>query len=208
MNDPDPDDRLDAMLRDAFAPPPRHTFERAARAAIPAAPAHHIRPRIAAWPWLLTAAALLATLLLAFWPGRRGPEGHDGAQLGALWAAAYEHALATGFAGGTCCEGAVDLASTCRQRFATPLQLAQGGDVALHGTYCGLSTGGCMTLLASAGGDPVCVYVVPRSQDPRVQLPPDSPLCLERRELADLVLYALSRSPAAATLRQFTVPTQ
>lgn len=207
MND-DENDRLDAMLRDAFAPPPRETFERAARAAIPAAPAPRLQPRIATWPLLLAAAALFATLLLALWPARRGPEGHDGDQLGALWAAAYEHALATGFAGGSCCEGALDLASVCRQRFATPLQLAQGSDVALHGTYCGLPTGGCMTLLASAGGDPVCVYVVPRSQDPRVELPPDSPLCLERRELDDLVLYALSRSPAAAALRQFTVPTQ
>jgi len=204
MNEHDELDRnLDDQLRAAFAPPPAAAFASQA-AAVAQRPVH--RP---GWPWLLAAAALLLVAFLWFDRPARGPEGHDGRELGAMWAAAYEDAVARGFSsGGGCCEPGFDLRSACQQQFATRLELASAGGVSLVGGYCGLSTGGCMAVLAKQGSEPVCVCVVKKDQDPHVELPPGSPLHLARREVGDLVLYALSQSPAPAALEQFTVPVQ
>ena len=195
-----PDDPLDARLRAAFAPPPASVFAAQARAV--AAP-HHARPK---WPWLLAAAALLVTIVLALTRPVRGPEGHDANELGAMWAAAYEDAREHGFTGGSCCMPGLDLAKACEEKFAVKLGLGAGDSVKLVGCYCGLPTGGCMALLVRTNGDPVCVYVMPCAQDPRPRLPAASTLHLARRELGSLVLYALSTSPADDTLAGFVAP--
>ncbi len=199
MTDPH-DDRLDERLRAAFAPPSANVFATQARTA--AAPS----ARRTMWPWLLAAAALIVTIAFAIARPRRGPEGHDAQQLGALWAAAYEHAVAQGFSGGSCCMPGLDLGKACQEKFAMKLGLGDQSSVKLLGCYCGLSTGGCMALLARTNGDPVCVYVVPCTQDPRPRLPAGSTLHLARREMGSVVLYALSAAPAPDTLAGFVGP--
>lgn len=205
MNDDDLEAGLDTRLRHAFDPPPAAAFaEQAARVVDrPAA-----RPL---WPWVMAAAALLLVGFLLFdRPARRGPEGHDGRELGAMWAAAFADAVERGFSGGGggCCEAGFDLSSACQERFAERLEVASAGGVAVVGGYCGLSTGGCMTVLAKHGAEPLCVCIVRREHDPHVELPAGSALHLARREVDDLVLYALSKSPPAAALEQFVVPVQ
>lgn len=199
----DLDRDLDARLRAAFVPPPASTFAAAARGAIDgSAP----RGRTRVWPWLAAIAAALALVALLLQRPRRGPEGHGAAELGAMWVAAYEHALDEGFAGTSCCMPDIDLAKMCEERFAARLGVAPGS-MKLLGCYCGKEPiGGCMALLASSGGEPVAVYVLPCGDDPRPRLPEGSPLHLARREVGPLVLYALSRSAAAATLEDFVVP--
>lgn len=197
MTDP-LDDSLDAHLRTAFAPPSAQRLAAAARAAIGAPVARPV------WPWLLAAAALLLTIALYGMRPARGPEGHDGAQLGAMWAAAYEHALTNGFGGGSCCDPGQDFGLVCEQKFAVKLAVG-GDDVTLHGCYCGLPTGGGVAVLAATENGPVGVFVVPRHQDPRPCLPAGSTLQLARRELGPLVLYAVSRSAPARSLEPFRI---
>ncbi|HEX6812899.1 MAG TPA: hypothetical protein VF384_14845 [Planctomycetota bacterium] len=194
------DDRLDARLRAAFAPPPATAFAAQARAVT--APHHGVRK----WPWLLAAAALVVTLVLAIGRPARGPEGHDAHELGAMWAAAYADAKENGFSGGSCCTPGLDFGKACEEKFAVKLSLGDGAPVQLVGCYCGLPTGGCLAVLVRTNGDPVCVYVVPRGQDPKARLPQGSTLHLARREIGALVLYALSESPAAETLAGFVGP--
>ena len=124
-----------------------------------------------------------------------------------MWVAAYENALAQGFSGGSCCTPGVDLTRMCEEKFASRLGVGPAGSVRLLGCYCGdRPTGGCMALLARTGGEPVCVYVLPRQHDPRPRLPDGSPLHLARREMGRLVLYALSKATAPDTLGEFVVP--
>lgn len=218
MNDDDLDRSLDAQLRAAFAPPPAASFAgAAARVARPAG----MRRR---WQWwLAAAAAALLVWVLAHDRPRLGPEGHDGRELGALWAAAYADAVTRGFGGtgvggsgvdgggqghGGCCVTSFDLGMACQRRFATRLELAAAGDLTVVGSYRGLSTGGCMAVLARYGDEPVSVCVVRAEDDPRVELPADSPLHLARRELGGVVLYALSNAPPRAALDQFVLPEQ
>ncbi|MBL8753098.1 MAG: hypothetical protein JNK15_07330 [Planctomycetes bacterium] len=194
------DDDLDAKLRAVFVPPPASELTAMAQRVAAAPPP-------SAWRWYLAAAAVLLVAGLVFaWPrGARGPEGHDGAELGALFVAAYEHAARNGFGSGSCCSGDSDLAAVCEQKFAVKLGFAGKDGCAVHGCYCGLPTGGAVAVLAQVGGDPVGVFVVPRARDPRPCLPKDCPLHLSRRELGPLVLYALSSQAKAAPLDQFAL---
>lgn len=197
------DAELDARLRSAFAPPPPQVLQTHAERAV--APS---TTRPGPWPWYLVAAGVLVIATFALLPSRRGPEGHDGLALGAMWAAAFQDAVAHGFDEGSCCQPNFDLPATCRAAFAVPLELPVDSGVSLVGCYCGkLPTGGCMVLLTAAAGERVCVYVVPRRQDPGVVLPQGSSLHLSRRELGELVLYSLSQSPATA-LDRFVLPEQ
>ncbi|MBL8732063.1 MAG: hypothetical protein JNN13_06810 [Planctomycetes bacterium] len=196
------DRHLDAALRQAFVPPEPATFAAMAQAAA--------RPVASRWRWplVVAAAALFAVVLQLAWPRARGPEGHDGHQLGALWAAAYADAVDRGFEEhgmGGCCMG-LDMAQACRDRFACGLALAQGSQVTVLGEYDGRPTGGSMALVAKAGDVPLCVYILPKGKDPRVRLPRDCNLRLGRRDLGDLVLYAVSKQPAEAALAAFVVP--
>ncbi len=204
MNENDPDDRLDDALRAAFAPPPAAVFRALAERTAHPAPVARPRPF---WPWLLAAAAALVLAVLWLERPRRGPEGHDGKDLGRLWTAAYEDASARGFTR-SCCEPEFDLASACRERFAAVIALADGSSVEVIGCYCGVPAGGGMVLLAKDAGAPCCVYVLPRARDPGVELPAGSPLRLARRELGDLVLYGLGAAPVEPALAQFVLPQQ
>lgn len=193
------DARLDAMLRRAFAPPPDELLAQAAIAATSP------RRRRLPWQWLLAAAALLLTFLI--WHAAKapvGPEGHDGKQLGALWAAAYEHALANpqGNDGKPfCCDPSLDFCRTCEQRFAVRLGFGAGNaGVTLRGCYCGLSTGGCVAALVDTAAGPIGVFVLPRSMDPEPELPAKTPFRLVRRELGQLVLYGLGGEAVDPTL--------
>lgn len=194
MNDP-LDDALDAQLRAAFAPPAAASLAATARAAIGAT-------RRPLWPWFVAAAAaLLVTIGFLVLRPARGPEGHDGAQLGAMWAAAFEHAEANGFGSGSCCDNGQDVGMACERRFAVKLGVGDG--VTLHGCYCGLPTGGCVAALAHTPDGPIGVFLLPRGQDPLPSLPAGSALRLSRRELGPLVLYAVSRGAATQSLQEF-----
>jgi hypothetical protein len=133
-----------------------------------------------------------------------------------LWAAAYQHALASaGNADGKafCCDPQLDFCGTCEQRFAVRLGFGDdaataGGAIQLRGCYCGLPTGGCIAALADTPDGPVGVFVTTSDRDPAPRLPPGSELQLARRELGTLVLYAISRRSqpsAAAPLEQFVL---
>lgn len=195
------DRRLDDTLRAVFAPPAAGAFVAYAERA-----AGRTR-RVPFWPWLIAAAALLVVgVLLATWPRVRGPEGHDGRELGAMWAAAYQDAVAQGFGGVGCCKMGLNLHAECKQRFSCGLSLVRNTEMELLGTYSGRPTGGAMTLLASMAGAPVCVNVVPQHHAPDVTLPSDSGLHLARREVGDLVLFAVSKAPGADALQSFVLP--
>ena len=109
-----PDPRLDAALRAAFVPPPAEQFAAVARQVA------RRSPRVPVWPWLVAAAALLIVALL-LWrtPASRGPEGHDGHELGAMWAAAYDDALAKGFGEDSCCQMGLDLRHAWQSQVAS-----------------------------------------------------------------------------------------
>lgn len=192
------DARLDAMLRSAYAPPPDELLAQASRAAT--AP----QPRRLPWQWLLAAAALLLTFVI--WHAVKapvGPEGHDGKQLGALWAAAYEHALANPRAADGkpfCCDPSQDFCRTCEQRFSVRLGFgAANAGITLRGCYCGLSTGGCVAALVETENGPIGVFVLPRSMDPEPVLPERSSLRIARRELGRIVLYGVGGHAADPT---------
>ncbi|MCA8973073.1 MAG: hypothetical protein KDC98_00045 [Planctomycetes bacterium] len=201
-HDDELDCRLDEQLRAAFAPPPRERLRALATGAV--------RPRRGPAPWpvwmLLTAAACMLT-----WVSARSLESvskPEEAPLGSMWAAAYEDAVQRGLAnccpGG--CGGGFDLAQACRQRFDAQLRMAGDANVELLGAYEGLPTGECMALLAAAGGAPVCLFVLPRAEDRRVELPSGKPFHLSRREVGDLILYAVSESPGSTALDEFVLP--
>ena len=202
MNQPE-DDRIDEQLRAAFAPPEASRFEAMAREVTTAvAPA----PR-RLWPWLLgLAAAMLVGVLLADALSRPDrPDRYEGAELGRIWTAAYEHAVENGFGGGSCCQAPTDLAARCREVCGQALSFAGAGDVELLGCYCGLPTGGCLGLLMQVQGEPVSVFVLPRDRDPRPVLDERDRLRLRRRELGDLVLYAVGPREADEALAGFSL---
>jgi hypothetical protein len=205
MNDPRErrthDDRLDDRLRAAFPLPPEQQFAAMARQAAVAP-----QPR---WPWLVAAAAAaLLVLVFALTRSPRGPEGHGADELGALWVAAYDHAIDTGFGSGSCCQPGSDLAAHCERAFGIALQLHESEAVSMLGCYCGLSTGGSLCALLQVGGDPVGVFVLPRARDPQPRLPADRDLALTRRELGPLVLYALAHVRPDEALGRFALPAQ
>jgi hypothetical protein len=205
MNHDVTDPEFDRTLRAAFAPPEAAEFAALAAAALAA---ERQTPR---WPWLrwpaLLAAAALCVVAALWWSMRPplGPEGHDGQQLGALWATAFRDAERQGFGMG-CCNAALDVKLACRERFGSALELERGARLQVLGTYAGQPTGGGMALLAQAGSQPVCVCVLPAARDPRVQLPKDSGLVLGRRQVGELVVYAVSVGEVREALAGFVVP--
>lgn len=203
------DDRLDAMLRETFAPPTDSAFAAMARAAR----APKALPRS---PWFaagfVAAAAVVVALVLLFARDRdvRGPEGHDGPALGAMWVAAYQHALSTaGDKAVSCCDPDLDFCACCEEKFAVRLALdAEGPRARVRGCYSGLPTGGCVTTILDTDEGQVAVFAVPRGCDPGPRLPEGSGLQLVRREIGDLVLYAVAgqQQPSAQReLEQFAL---
>lgn len=186
MRDPN-DDLIDEQLRQAFAPPPAEHYREVAQGI-----SRPVRPW---WPWLTLAAA--AMLLVAFlWDGRgdvSGPGRPGGAKLGAMWVAAYDHAIDSGFGVGGCCEAPLDLSAKCREVCGAALSFGGNDDLQLLGCYCGgKPTGGCLGLLLQVDGDPVAVFVAPLDADPRPVLAERSELNLRRRVIGSVVLYSLA----------------
>ena len=195
----DADDLIDAHLRQAFAPPPEQHYVEVARGVT--------RPVRRIWPWLLAVAAAML-LFAVLYEGRgnvRGPEGHDARSLGAMWVAAYDHAIETGFGVGGCCEPSLDLSAKCHEVCGQSLSFHGEGDVRLLGCYCGLPTGGCLGLLLQVRGQPVSVFVMPRDRDPRPVLGSRSGLALQRRELGPLVLYSIADEKRDEVLLGFSL---
>lgn len=185
------DAQLDALLRDAYAPPPADALVAAATAATRTPPS-------VVWQGWLAAAALLLTVLSWFLlrqePAHEAKR-HDGTELGAMWAAAYQHAVANreGADGKRfCCDPSLDFCGTCEQRFAVRLGFAGQASVQLRGCYCGLPTGASVAALVDTEHGPVGVFVLSRDQDPGACLPAGCSLQLARRELGSLVLYGLA----------------
>lgn len=191
------DDKIDKQLREAFAPPPAEHYGDVA-SGVSAAP----RPM---WMWLAAAAAAVLIVLFALDDGRgpRGPEGHDGWQTGAMWVAAYDHAIDTGFGTAGCCESQTDFGEKCREVCGQTLSFVGDEDAQVLGCYFGLPTGGCVGLLLQVQGDPVSVFVVRRDADPHPVISNREELRLRRRELGPLVLYALAYAERDEVLDSF-----
>lgn len=203
MND-EPDDLIDQRLRAAFAPPPAEHYEQVARGAS--------RPTRTLWPWALAAAAAMLAFVLLVDSSRRGvavgPDGHSPKQLGAMWVAAYDHSIDQGFGVGGCCENSADLASRCQEVCGQSLSYRgdEDQDVQLLGCYCGsLPTGGCVGVLLQVRGDPVAVFVLPLSRDPRPILVDRDDLVLSRRELGGLALYSVAYEDRQEALAGFSL---
>lgn len=203
MNEDELDRRLDDELRAAFTPPPAPEFEAVARRV--ARPRGNVLRR---WPWMLLAAAalvLLGVFLAGPWLRSSGDIGHGDEALGRAWITAYESAEKQGF-GPSCCEPGFDVGAACQGRFACCLGVESGGSLAVVGGYAGEVPPECMALLARDGDLPMCVFVMQKANDRSVRLPQDSDLHLARRELGDLVLYAVADAPPDRALAQFVLP--
>lgn len=190
------DNRIDEELRAAFAPPPAEHYADVATGVS--------RPVKPLWMWMAVAAAALLLLLSLFDDGRgpRGPEGHDGLETAAMWVAAYDHAIDSGF-GASCCQPKTNFSDKCQEVCGQRLTFAGGEEAEVLGCYCGLPTGGCVGILLQVKGDPVGVFVVPRETDPRPVILNRAELRLARRELGALVLYSLSYEPREQVLTSF-----
>jgi len=122
-----------------------------------------------------------------------------------MWAAAYDHAIDTGFGIGGCCEAPTDLSARCREVCGQALSFGGSEDVELLGCYCGLPTGGCLGLMMQVDGHPISVFVLPADQDPRPVLEGRDELTMERRELGSLVLYSIGYEPSEQALAGFSL---
>lgn len=191
------DKMIDEQLRDAFTPPPAEHYADVAKGVSTA-----VKPL---WMWVAASAAALLVILFAIDDGRgpRGPEGHDGREIGAMWVAAYDHAIDSGFGGGGCCGNKADFSDKCQEVCGQRLLFGGDEDVEVLGCYCGLPTGGCVGLLLQVEGNPVTVFVVPSETDPRPVIRNRDELRLRRRELGPLVLYALAYEERDDVLTEF-----
>ena len=144
--------------------------------------------------WLAIAGASLLLVLFALDDGRgpRGPEGHDGRQVSALWSAAYKRSIEVGFGSAGYCDPQANLGEECREAFGHTLSFdgAEGSEVL--GVCRGLSIGGCVGVVMKVASSPVLVFVVSSSADPMPMLGGLEGLRLWRRDLGALVLYALA----------------
>jgi len=192
----DLDLRIDAALRRAFTPPARV----AVTAAVPARP--RIRPRVVAGA-LAAAALVVVAVLFALRPGRRPAA--DPTALPVLWVAAYRDAIARGF-DTSCCDSDCDLKSRCRQMFAAAIDLADDAGIEVCGAYCGLPAGGAAAMLARAGEEPLCVFVLPRARAAAVRTGVIDGLRIHRRDVGELVVFEVSRLPDARVLPYLYVP--
>lgn len=201
MND-DLNEQIDAQLRAAFAPPPQRRLAAIAAAATPAVAA----PTGRALPWLLAAAVGMLAAVLAFdaFDRVRSPGAYRPAELGAVFAAAYDRGVASGWDAGRCCEVPVDLGARCQEQCGQGLSFAGREGVELRGCYCGVPTGGCVGLMLRAEGTPVSAFVLRADEDPGVSLEGRDDVALARRQVGDLVVYSLGAAGHAAVLASFS----
>ena len=168
-------------------------------------------------PWRAAAAAvlMLSLGLLVFWLVRdraaRTERAHAATQVANVWHSTFEDAVQSGYPSPGCCLPVVDLADHCVRRFACALRIEPATGLELIGFYCGSfcskTSDEPAVLLLRAVGEPVCVFVATLARDPRPDLVAleGRRLVVRRREVAPLVLYEVSRSPARSVLEHFTV---
>jgi hypothetical protein len=196
------DRRIDASLRRAFAPPPAGdlVWSLPAPAAVPA------RRRLSRISLAVAAAALLCVTLVFAWRTRSdGTQPTPDGVLPAMWVAAYHDAVARGFDTKNCCDGDCNLKTRCRELFAAALDLADGTDIEVCGAYCG-PAGGAAAMLARAGDEPLCVFVLPRERARNVRTGDFDGLRIHRRDVGQLVVFEVSRLRAARVLPHLYVP--
>ena len=190
------DDQLDVLLRRDFTPPNSSELAQL----LPATP---VRRR-----WLAYAAGVAAILFvgaLLFLRKRELPS-TDQAQLPAMFVAAYQDAVSRGFGTSNCCDGDCDLQARCKELFATALKLKDDAGVQLCGAYCGLPAGGAAAMLARAGEEPLCVFVLPHARADNVRTGDFAGLRIHRRDVGALVVFEVSRLPDARVLPHLYVP--
>ena len=122
-------------------------------------------------------------------------------------AAAYEHAVKTGYKPDWVCENDQQFVSAFLSRFHQPLLLGSVTD----GEAVGLAYGNTISrrtiyVLGKVKERPVMVFVDRSSADHDYQLPESSDLHLFRRELGRLVLYELTPWEEPAFLHAFHIP--
>ena len=193
------DDRqIDDALRRAFTPPATAALARL----VPAA-----RLRL---PWrritgLAVAAAAILFVALFLIARERG-RATDPAALPAMFVAAYHDAVTRGFGTSNCCDGDCDLQARCKRLFATALRLEDDADVELCGAYCGLPAGGAAAMLARAGEEPLCVFVLPRAHAGDWRTGVFGDLRIHRREVGALSVFEVSRLADPRVLPHLYVP--
>lgn len=193
------DAQVDAMLRRAYTPP-----SSAALAHLVPAPL-----RLRTWPRVMALVGAVAAILLValLWGARqRERDTPDPRALPAMWVAAYHDAVTRGFDTANCCDGDSDLRARCKSLFATALDLDADADVEMCGAYCGLPAGGAAAMLARAGDEPVCVFVLPRVRAAHVPAGDIDGLRIHRREFGDLVVFEVSRLRDPRVLPHLYVP--
>ncbi len=193
------DDRqIDDVLRRAFAPPATDALARH----LPAA------PRRLPWQRIMGLAVATAAILMValFLVARERGKATDPMALPAMFVAAYHDAVTRGFGTSNCCDGDCDLQARCRRLFATALRLEDSDGVELCGAYCGLPAGGAAAMLARAGEEPLCVFVLPRARAGDVRTGVYDGLRIHRREVGTLSVFEVSRLADPRVLPHLYVP--
>ncbi len=192
------DPHIDDVLRRAFTPPATDALAHL----LPAA------PRRLPWPKIMGFAVVAAAILLValFLVGRERGQANDSAALPAMFVAAYHDAVTRGFGTSNCCDGDCDLQARCKRLFATALRLEDSDGVELCGAYCGLPAGGAAAMLARAGEEPLCVFVLPRARAGDVRTGVYDGLRIHRREVGTLSVFEVSRLADPRVLPHLYVP--
>lgn len=199
------DERIDAALRRSFALPDLSPLVSAVQAEA-ARPAARGWPRALPWLLALAAAALVVVGLLR--APAEDPDHGDGDAIAAQWVSLYRDAVAMGFESPRCCEPALDLAESCRSRFASAVGLAADAEVRICGTPCDRPAGGAVSMMARCGDSPVCLFVVPAESAPRFATRRYGDVSVHRRELGALAVFEVSHAETPRLLAKVYVPEQ
>lgn len=188
--------RIDAILRNSFAPP-QQAIAMARPAAAPA-PA----PRYWTLPRLFAAAAIILLVggITTFGLARHLAADHPLVRL-------YHDQIASGLKPAWVCDTDEQLVAYLESRYGRGLTVRGGDGVHLIGwTSCSALSPYTALLMTRVGDEPVFVLVDVASSDRDLSLPWLSGLNLYRREVGGMVLYELTPRSAPALLDRFAQP--